>query len=308
MIEPNFRALAEFEVETPWWCGHKTEARPERHEKLVEQYKRWEKQGPQAQKADNPFLTIEEVGALYNDLFTYLNGRPHSGHGMKKTTPDGSGWMTPDECWGDLIGDVVLERAPTNTLLFMFRQRREVKVRHAQVEISYHGTRFVYNPAPEVDPLTLMHLNDKKVELAIDTLDLQTVAVFYRKQFVCLAENIALRGMGEEAFKEDEATRRRGYRLYRELIQAAHQRVRLPDPMERLRRRVERIEGQGPGDQGQRRPEVTVAYPEAEKAVAAAAAGEGFSFSRSQAAIGYQEIEGAGAGDDDVFRFLDGGE
>ena len=282
MIEPNFKALAQFEAETPWWCGHKTEARPESHEKLVEQYRRWEKQGRDAQKADNPFLNIEEVGTLYNDLFTYLNDQPHSGHGMQKTMPDGWSWMSPDECWRDLIGGKVLERVPTNTLLFMFRERRQVKVRHAQVEMSYHGTKFIYNPAPDVDPMTLMHLNDKKVELAIDTLDLQTVAVFYRSRFVCLVENMALRGMGEEAFKEDEANRRRAYLFYRDYIQAAHEQVRLPGPVERLRRRAASREAVA--ESPEQRPEVTVAYPEAERAVAAAA-GDGFAFSRSTARV-----------------------
>ena len=37
MIEPTFQAMAAFERTTPWWVGHKPDARPERMEQLTAQ-------------------------------------------------------------------------------------------------------------------------------------------------------------------------------------------------------------------------------------------------------------------------------
>ncbi len=62
IIEPNFRALANFEKQTPWWTGHKPEARPEeRLEVLQRQQKRW----VEGQDVERPFQILDEIAGLY---------------------------------------------------------------------------------------------------------------------------------------------------------------------------------------------------------------------------------------------------
>ena len=303
MIEPNFKALASFERQTPWWCGHRPDARPERHEELVAEHNDWMAAGREEavirdscsvtreeHKAPKrrPFLTLDEVREMYGLLMPDLNAQPHSGRGMETVTPEGTGRMSPAECWDGLIGGVVRRKVPTNTLLFLFREKRTVTVKHSQIKISHHGQPFIYEPAADADPLALLPFNEKKVEINLDRLDLQTIAVFYKGDFICLAQNMALRGMGAETFKEDEANRRRGHRLLRDLITAAHGQVSVPGPLERLRRRAASREAVA--ESPEQRPEVTVAYPEAERAVAAAA-GDGFAFSRSTARVESVAVE-----------------
>ena len=314
MIEPNFKALASFERQTPWWCGHRPDARPERHEELVAEHNDWMAAGREEavirdscsvtreeHKAPKrrPFLTLDEVREMYGLLMPDLNAQPHSGRGMETVTPEGTGRMSPAECWDGLIGGVVRRKVPTNTLLFLFREKRTVTVKHSQIKISHHGQPFIYEPAADADPLALLPFNEKKVEINLDRLDLQTIAVFYKGDFICLAQNMALRGMGAETFKEDEANRRRGHRLLRDLIQAAHGQVSVPGPVERLRRRAASREAVA--ESPEQRPEVTVAYPEAERAVAAAA-GDGFRFSRSTARVESAVVEADPA--DSEFEFF----
>ena len=293
IIEPNFRALANFERQLPWWTGHKPEARPdERLEVLQKQHKRW----VEGQDVARPFQTLDEIAALYDQLFADLNRRGHSGVGMKKVTPAGDAFMSPDEAWNSLIGEVTMEAIGRETLLFMFRERRQVKVRHSKVKLSYHGKQFIYNPSADDDPLALAPFNGKTVEVAIDKLDLQTIAVFYKGRLVCFADNIELRGMSEETFKEDEKVRRRMYRWFKGLVQAAHDQVGVRTPMERLERRVR----EAPREPEPERKEVHVAYPEAERAVAVMRTGEQFSFHETGRTLVSYEIEDDDSDDFDL--------
>ena len=113
IIEPNFRVLANFEKQTPWWTGHKPEARPEeRLEVLQRQHKRW----VEGQDVERPFQILDEIAGLYDQLFCDLNRRAHSGVGMQRVVPEGRGFMSPDEAWNALIGDVTREAIGRETL------------------------------------------------------------------------------------------------------------------------------------------------------------------------------------------------
>ena len=299
IIEPNFKRLANFERGLPWWTGHKPEARPdERLEKLQRQHARWMKD----ESVERPFQTLDEIAALYDQLFLDLDRRPLKGVGMQTVTPDGRSDQSPETVWNSLIGSVPHEKVDRATLLFMFRDRRTVKVAHGQIRLSYHGTQFIYNPAADDDPLALAPFNGKTVEVAIDKLDLQTVAVFYDDRLVCLADNMELRGMREEAFKEDEKVRRRMHRWFKSLVTAAHQRVDVPTPIERLERRVREAGTEQPEPE---RQEVHVAYPQPAKAVAAMRSRERFSSAASGVSLKSYE---APEDDGDRFDIHDRGE
>ena len=153
----------------------------------------------------------------------------------------------------------------------MFRDRRTVKVAHGQIVMSFHGTRFIYNPCAEDDPLALAPFNGKQVEVAIDKLDLQSITVFYEDRLVCLADNMELRGMREDTFKQDEAARRRMYRWFKTLVTAAHGQVGVSTPVERVARRA----GAAPVVDEPDRQEVAVAYPRAASAARALTARKG---------------------------------
>ena len=292
IIEPNFKRLANFERGLPWWTGHKTDARPdERLEKLQGQHARWSKG---ESSVERPFQTLDEIAALYDQLFVDLDRRPHSGIGMQTVTPDGRADQSPNKVWNSLIGSVPREKVDRATLMFMFRERRTVKVAHGQIRLSYHGTQFIYSPSADDDPLALAPFNGKTVEVAIDNLDLQTVAVFYSDRLVCLSDNMELRGMREDTFKADEQVRRRMYRWFKSLVTAAHQRVDVPTPIERLERRVR----EAPEQPEPERQEVHVAYPQPAKAVAAMCSRERFSFAASGVSLKSYE-----APEDDGDRF-----
>ena len=223
IIEPNFKRLANFERGLPWWTGHKSDARPdERLEKLQRQHARWMKD----ESVERAFQTLDEVAALYDQLFVDLNRRPLKGVGMQTVTPNGRADQSPDTVWNSLISGVPREKVDRATLLFMFRERREVKVAHGQIRLSYHGAQFIYNPAADDDPLALAPFNGKAVEVALDKLDLQTVAVFYEDRLICLADNMELRGMREETFKADERVRRRMHRWFKSLVWAVRRAAR----------------------------------------------------------------------------------
>ncbi|MCE5311376.1 MAG: hypothetical protein LLG20_27370, partial [Acidobacteriales bacterium] len=80
IIEPNFGNTALFDKNTPWWCGHKPDARPERLEQLVRQHEEW----VDGRREEPSFKTIEEIAALYDDFLMDLNEREHTGEGMEK--------------------------------------------------------------------------------------------------------------------------------------------------------------------------------------------------------------------------------
>ncbi len=113
IIEPNFLNTALYDKTLPWWCGHTPSDRPERFGVLVEQHERW----PKGEEAERGFPTIEQVAALYEDFLESLNEREHSGEEMRKITPTGRGWASPNEMWETLIPKVARraareERAP----------------------------------------------------------------------------------------------------------------------------------------------------------------------------------------------------
>ncbi len=296
-IEPNFKQLAAFERTLPWWCGHKPDRRPEeRVEKLMAEHERWVKG-----KGERAFQTIDEIGELYAEVFADLNRREHNGQGMAKTTAEGRGWMSPEECWDSLIGSVVRETVPRGTLMFMFRDRRHVKVRHAQIQLSHRGERFIYNPSADDDPLALAPFNGKTVEVAIDKEDLETVAVVWEDRLVCLAQNMKLRGMREEDFKEDEKNRRRMTRQTKALLKQINDRVGVPGTVERLHRRTAEAEQRSEPA----RPQVVLAYPEQRKAAEALAGRGRGSFLDAAADIKCRELD---VDDDGGFDFFGGGE
>ena len=115
IIEPNFKRLANFERGLPWWTGHKTEACPdERLEKLRGQHARWTK----GESVERPFQTLDEIAALYDQLFADLNRRPHGGVGMQTVSANGGrADLAPDQVWNSLIGGVPHEKVDRATLL-----------------------------------------------------------------------------------------------------------------------------------------------------------------------------------------------
>ena len=290
IIEPNFRRLSNFERTLPWWTGHKTAARPdERLGKLYKQHDRWLVDA----KVERPFRTIDEISTLYDQLFADLNSKPLEGEGMQVVSADGLSYQSPEEAWNSLAGDVTREAVDRATLLFMFRDRRKVKVAHGQIRLSYHGSQFIYEPSSDDAPLALAPFNGKSVEVALDKLDLQTVAVFYEDKLVCLADNMELRGMREDAFKEDEKVRRRMYRWFKSLIDAAHQQLDVPTPIEALERRVREAQELPEPE----RKTVNMIYPQVGQAVAAMGSRERFSFAQGG------EIRSAEAEDDSGTEF-----
>lgn len=212
IIEPNFLRLAYFDRTLPWWCGHRPDARPEAFDALVAEHERWKKQEADA----TPFATIEQIAAIYDAAFRELNGRPLEGLGMEKATPSGRGWLSPDECWSRLIGGVTVRRADPQTIQFAFLKRREITVEHGEVTATIGGRKLHYRLAGQ--PVALMWLNGRKVELAYDPLDLETAALYLESQLIGLVENVELRGMGEQDFVADEKNRQRARRWVREFI------------------------------------------------------------------------------------------
>jgi len=233
IIEPNFVRTAAYDRSTPWWCGNKPSARPERFDALLEQHERW-----LAGEAVGPaFPTIEEVSALYSEEMAALNERDLAGEGMQKVMPTGRGWMCPNECWEKLIGGVERRVAPAEVLQFAFAKRRVVTVQHGEVRATFGGRAYHYRFSD--NPVRMMTLNGREVEVAFDPLDLETVAVYYESRFEGLAHNVELRRMGERAFVEDEKLRRAARREVKRAIAAAHRDVYVPGVIERAARRAE---------------------------------------------------------------------
>jgi hypothetical protein len=83
----------------------------------------------------------------------------------------------------------------------------------------------------------MLALNGKKVELAYDPLDLGKAAIYFDSRFIGLADCIALRRMGEDAFVQDERDRRLARRQVKQLIKAVHQAVPVPDAETHFARR-----------------------------------------------------------------------
>jgi hypothetical protein len=292
LIEPNFGRTADFDRSTPWWCGHKPGARPERFDALMKQHERWLRG-----EAEQAFPTIQEIAALYSEQMEALNERELQGEGMRKPTPSGMGWMCPNEAWELAIRNVPKRTIPEEVIGFCFAKRRTETVRNGEVRMSFGGRPYHYRLVEK--PVALMAWNGREVECAYDPQDLGTVALYYEARLIGLAENVELRRMGESAFVQDERDRRAGRREARRAIEAVQQATYVPDVVERAARR----QAVRPARLEPARTEVRVALPQGIVA-AARAAEEGESFRFADAALG-TPVREAEAGDDDVeFNFF----
>ena len=117
-----------------------------------------------------------------------------------------------------------------------FAKRRELTIRNGEAQVTFAGRQYHYRLAG--NRTALLGLNDRKVELAYDPLDLGKAAVYYEGGFIGLAECVPLRRMGEDAFCQDERDRRTTRREVKRLITAVHQTIPVPDPETYLRRRA----------------------------------------------------------------------
>jgi transposase InsO family protein len=234
IIEPNFGNIANFDRTLPEYCGHKPGARPERFGKLLDEHEAW----LAGKRPNTPFRTIEEIAALYGQLLEKdLNERDHTGEGMGKVTITGRGFMCPNEAWEILIRHVPRRSVSAEILQFCFAKRRDLTVRNGEARTTFSGESFHYRLTG--NPVALMALNGRTVELAYDPLDLEDAAIFCDGQFVGLASCIELRRMGEDAFVEDERNRRAARRAAKHFIEAVHEGVPFPSPEAHLSRRRE---------------------------------------------------------------------
>jgi len=232
IIEPCFLATSHFDRTLPWWCGHTAQARPERLGELIEQHERWLK----GEVRDGAFPEIGHIGELYSEFLGTLNEREHQGQGMAKVTPTGRGWMCPNECWERLIPRVARRMVTPEVIQFAFAKRKRLTVRQGEVRASFGGRQCHYRIIGQ--PIALMGLNGREVELAYDPHDLGNAVVYADGALVGLAENVELRRMGEKDFVEDEKDRRAARREVKKFIVAVHKAVEVPGPVERMERRI----------------------------------------------------------------------
>jgi len=296
IIEPNFLNTSLFDRSLPWWCGHNPAARPERFGALVEQHEKWVK----GETAEAAFPTIERVAQLYGEFLDGLNEREHTGEGMRKVTPTGQGWMCPNECWELLIRRVPRVTVTAELMQFAFAKRRRLTVRQGEIRATFGGRQFHYRALG--NPIALMALNGREVEIAYDPYDLETAAVYADDQFVGLVANAELRRMGEDAFVADERARRAARREIKGFIEAVHQAVHVPGAEERMTRRLAVREM--PAEPA--RIEAAADVPQSVRAAAEAAREERrFSFAQANAQVAAIPAP-ASDGDDGAFEFFGG--
>ena len=154
---------------------------------------------------------------------------------MRKVLPQGMGWLSPNEAWELLISRVPRRSVPEAVIQLCFAKRRELTIRNGEVRATFGGKLYHYRF--EGNRLRLLTLNDRKIELAYDSLDLGAAAVYYNDEFLGLARCAELRRMGEDAFVQDERDRRATRREVRRYIAAVHQVVPVPDAETHLARR-----------------------------------------------------------------------
>lgn len=232
IIEPSFRAIAEFEKGLPWYCGNRPDARPEAFERLIERQQQWLK----GEIPESPFRPIEHIAQIYDELLNSLNEREMKGEGMATIRPNGRGWLTPNECWFQLISGVEKRTVAPEVLSFCFRKQKELTVRHGEIATTFGGRQYHYRFLE--NPQALMFLNGRTVQVGVDPYDLGMVAVYHESRFLGLGHNVELRRQGEQDFVEDEKVRRRARREVRRAIEAIHGQVYVPGPEERLKRRL----------------------------------------------------------------------
>jgi transposase InsO family protein len=293
IIEPNFNNISNFDRTLPEWCGHRPGARPERFDKLLKQHEAW----LSGESDSTPFRTIEEVAQLYTNAIEDLNERPHQGEGMRKVLPRGLGWLCPNEAWELLIPRVARRSVPESVLQLCFAKRRELTIRNGEVKATFGGKQYHYRL--EGNRVALLALNDRKVELAYDPLDLGEAAVYCEHDFVGLARCFELRRMGEDVFVEDERDRRATRREIKRYIATVHQAVSIPDADMQLARRRAVAPVRTPVE----RPESPTQIPAAiEQAHAAREEDRAFSFEKDVTIV---RVERPAEPDDDgVFNFF----
>lgn len=296
IIEPCFRATALFDKSTPWWCGNKPTARPERFAALLDQHEKWLRG-----EAESPaFPTIEQLAADYSDQMEALNEREHPGQGMQKITATGRGWMCPNEAYERLIVNVERRSVPAEVLQFCFAKRRELTVKHGEIRTTFHGEVFHYRLMDS--SVRLMALNGVEVTFSYDPMDLSTAAIYHRERFVGLVSCVALRKMGEQLFLQDEKDRRAARREVRKFVAAVHQQIHIPDHRERANRRREVL----PARTEPKRPEIAAEVPPAiADAAASASEDRQFSFAAAPAegADVIRRVDASAHRDDDSDEF-----
>jgi transposase InsO family protein len=289
LIEPAFINVANFDRTLPEWCGHKPGARPERFDKLLKEHEAW----LSGERNSTPFRTIAEVAQLYSEVLEDLNERPHQGVGMSKVLPQGKGWYCPNEIWKLLINGVPKRSVPEEVLQLCFAKRRELTIRNEEVRATFGGKQYHYR----LEGNRLFALNDRKVELAYDPLDLGTGAIYYNEEFIGLARCCELRLMGEDGFIQDERDRRATRREVKRYIAAVHQVVPVPDAETHLARR----RAVAPARPDVERPTAAVNLP---KAIADAHAAQEAERFADVEAIHVERIEQPADGDDGTFSFF----
>jgi hypothetical protein len=276
LIESNFNRIAGIDKQLPEYCGHRPSARPERLEAMVSQHEAWLR----SERPTSPFRTIQEMATFYDAAISDLNERQLQGEGMRKQTPSGYSWMSPNECWEKLIPRIERRTVRTEDLHIVFSKRRQLTIKCGEIAVTFGGEKFYYRL--EGEPTQLMSLNGQLVEIAYDPQKLSQVAVYWRERFIGLAHSVALRKMSEDLFVEDEKQRRAARREVRRAIAAVHKIIPVAGPEERLARRREVAPVRVPCE----RPEVALQLPAPlAEASAASAAEKAFSFAAVEATI-----------------------
>jgi hypothetical protein len=232
LIEPAFLNVSHFDRTLPEYCGHKPGTRPERLAAMLKEHEAW----TAGERSTTPFRTIEEIAYLYSELLGKdLNEREHSGVGMEKVAPFGKAWHCPNSAWEILIKRVERRSISDEQLQIVFGKRRPLTIQHGEATMTFGGRKFHYRLS--ADPMKLLALEGRRVELGYDALDLSQGAIYSEGLFLGLASCPALRKMGEDSFIEDEIQRRRARKQVKQAIASIHRAVPVPSPEDALARR-----------------------------------------------------------------------
>jgi transposase InsO family protein len=232
LIEPAFLNVSHFDRTLPEYCGHKPGTRPERLAAMLKEHEAW----TAGERSTTPFRTIEEIAYLYSELLGKdLNEREHSGVGMEKVAPFGKAWHCPNSAWEILIKRVERRSISDEQLQIVFGKRRPLTIQHGEATMTFGGRKFHYRLS--ADPMKLLALEGRRVELGYDALDLSQGAIYSEGLFLGLASCPALRKMGEDSFIEDEIQRRHARKQVKQAIASIHRAVPVPSPEAALDRR-----------------------------------------------------------------------
>jgi hypothetical protein len=221
IIEAWFSAgPARFDATLPYYCGNRPDHRPERLTRLLAQHEEWMETGV----GQPPFPSMSELAFLYGDFIARMNDSPHAAADPRtwdrRDTPEGQRFESPNERWDRLIQQVKRRAVSPEVIHFTFAKRKELRVKHTEVTTSFAGRQMRYRLM--FDPIRLSAINTRKCQLAYDPLDLGIVAIYYESEFLGLAQNPELRGMGEPEFVQDERDRRAYHRDVNNFIETLH--------------------------------------------------------------------------------------